>query len=671
MVCALLAPLLACLALVPVRTVLSRTDAALVLVAVVVAVAAQGYRLAGMVAAVSATVWFDFFLTPPMASVSVGSAQDSRTMLLLFVIGLIVSELHPQPRPPRRAQSTHGRLEAVVRRRYGIGTTLDMERTAQELAQVAVPRFADFVTVDLAECRAARRGADDERRRKCGGWPWHGIRDGPSALPAGRADPVRASSAPPSSGFGAGDASMEPDCAPSPAGGPGPRDAGPADCDHGIHSLIAVPLRARGSAAGRGRCFWRSQKPEAFTEDDLSSPRSWPPRRPCAIDNARRYTRERTTALTLQRSLLPQQLPEQRRRRGGLPLPARAGRGPEVSAATGSTSSRCPAPGSPWSSAMSSATACTPRRPWDGCAPRSATLADVDLPPDELLTHLDDLVIHLDQRRARHADGSHGRGERRGRDLPVRGLRPGLPPLHAGRRRPSAARHRHARTAPRTSPRAQPARRSGSAGCPSRPPSSTCPRAAVLALYTDGLVEDRERDIDEGIAELRRAPGARRPRRWRRPATAIDARAACRRPRDDVALLLARTRRSTPAASPTWDVAADPRPVAGARKRPSRAAGAPGAWRRRRSSPNWSSASWSPTPSGTATAPIRLRLIRDRTLICEVSDASSTAPHLRRARAFDEGGRGLLLVAQLTQSWGTRHTTTGKTIWCEQRLPTT
>ena len=50
--------------------------------------------------------------------------------------------------------------------------------------------------------------------------------------------------------------------------------------------------------------------------------------------------------------------------------------------------------------------------------------------------------------------------------------------------------------------------------------------------------------------------------------------------------------------------------------------------------------------------PIRLRLIRDTSLICEVSDASNTAPHLRRARAFDEGGRGLLLVAQLTQGWG-------------------
>lgn len=66
--------------------------------------------------------------------------------------------------------------------------------------------------------------------------------------------------------------------------------------------------------------------------------------------------------------------------------------------------------------------------------------------------------------------------------------------------------------------------------------------------------------------------------------------------------------------------------------------------------------------------PIRLRLIRDTSLICEVSDASDTTPHLRRARAFDEGGRGLMLVAQLTQGWGTRHTTSGKTIWCAQTV---
>lgn len=63
--------------------------------------------------------------------------------------------------------------------------------------------------------------------------------------------------------------------------------------------------------------------------------------------------------------------------------------------------------------------------------------------------------------------------------------------------------------------------------------------------------------------------------------------------------------------------------------------------------------------------PVTFRLIRDRSLICEVSDGSSTAPHLRRARTTDEGGRGLFLVAQLTERWGTRYTRDGKTVWTE------
>ncbi|MFE0379233.1 ATP-binding protein [Streptomyces inhibens] len=70
------------------------------------------------------------------------------------------------------------------------------------------------------------------------------------------------------------------------------------------------------------------------------------------------------------------------------------------------------------------------------------------------------------------------------------------------------------------------------------------------------------------------------------------------------------------------------------------------------------------------TSPIQVRLLRERTLICEVSDGSSTSPHLRRAATTDEGGRGLFLVAQLTERWGTRYTAAGKVIWTEQpRVP--
>jgi anti-sigma regulatory factor (Ser/Thr protein kinase) len=70
-----------------------------------------------------------------------------------------------------------------------------------------------------------------------------------------------------------------------------------------------------------------------------------------------------------------------------------------------------------------------------------------------------------------------------------------------------------------------------------------------------------------------------------------------------------------------------------------------------------------------AQGPIRLRLLRSRSLICEVCDHSLTTPRIRRAGYTDEGGRGLHLVAALSRRWGTRFLGDGKCIWTEQDLP--
>ncbi|ALO12201.1 Signal transduction histidine kinase [Streptomyces venezuelae] len=65
-------------------------------------------------------------------------------------------------------------------------------------------------------------------------------------------------------------------------------------------------------------------------------------------------------------------------------------------------------------------------------------------------------------------------------------------------------------------------------------------------------------------------------------------------------------------------------------------------------------------------APIVLRLIKgERTLICEVTDSAPTAPHLRHAKAVDEGGRGLQICGSLADSWGVRYVGEGKTVWAE------
>jgi K+-sensing histidine kinase KdpD len=90
---ALAAPLALAAVLVPFRTSFPNTDAALALLLVVVAVAANGYRLAGYLAAVSAAVWFDFFLTRPYEELAITRRADIETTVLLLVIGVAVTEL--------------------------------------------------------------------------------------------------------------------------------------------------------------------------------------------------------------------------------------------------------------------------------------------------------------------------------------------------------------------------------------------------------------------------------------------------------------------------------------------------------------------------------------------------------------------------------------------------
>ncbi|MET9866179.1 ATP-binding SpoIIE family protein phosphatase, partial [Streptomyces sp. NPDC006386] len=206
----------------------------------------------------------------------------------------------------------------------------------------------------------------------------------------------------------------------------------------------------------------------------------------------------------------------------------------------------------------------------------------------------------------------------------------------------------------------------GVGGLPYEATEVEIPEGSLLALYTNGLVENRDRDIDTGVRKLREALA--------RPAPSLDA--LCdtvladllpRRPADDVALLIARTRALDAGQVATWAVPDDPSAVAQTRK-----------------DVVAQLERWGLSDAVFVTElvvselvtnairhaepPIQLRLIHDSTLICEVSDGGNTAPHLRRARSYDEGGRGLLLVAQLTERWGTRQGATGKTIWAEQSL---
>ena len=90
---ALIAPLALAVVLVPFRISFPNTDAALAMLLVVVAVAANGHRLAGVLAAVSTAVWFDFFLTQPYERFSITHRTDIETTVLLLVIGVAVTEI--------------------------------------------------------------------------------------------------------------------------------------------------------------------------------------------------------------------------------------------------------------------------------------------------------------------------------------------------------------------------------------------------------------------------------------------------------------------------------------------------------------------------------------------------------------------------------------------------
>jgi anti-sigma regulatory factor (Ser/Thr protein kinase) len=136
---------------------------------------------------------------------------------------------------------------------------------------------------------------------------------------------------------------------------------------------------------------------------------------------------------------------------------------------------------------------------------------------------------------------------------------------------------------------------------------------------------------------------------------------------DDIALLLARTHLLAPARIATWDVPPEPAAVGRIRAEATRQV------------EDWGLGALAMTTELVvselvtnairyATPPIRLRLLRDARLTCEISDHSSTAPRLRHARSTDEGGRGLFLVAQLAHRWGARYTADGKIIWAEQEL---
>ncbi|GAA1102887.1 ATP-binding SpoIIE family protein phosphatase [Streptomyces javensis] len=303
------------------------------------------------------------------------------------------------------------------------------------------------------------------------------------------------------------------------------------------------------------------------------------------------------------------------------------------------------------------------------------TLADLELPPDELLTHLNDLVGDLgddfyatclytvyDPVTNRYAFASAGH--------------PPLAIVHPD----GTAHFPHVDADPPL----------GAASPPFETHEVQVPEGSHLVLYTDGLVESAAVDIDEGMARLAQAltraaaapaadpsgaecAPASAPTTRHDPGRLCDAVISALVPEqatthDDAALLIARTRSLAPDRVMSWALPDGPIAAAEARHHVTEQLSA------------WHLDELAMTTEllvselvgnvvRHAKGPPRLRLLYGRTLICEVSDRSLTTPRIRRAAETDEGGRGLQLVAALSDRWGMRFSATGKCIWTEQALP--
>ncbi|MEV7909334.1 SpoIIE family protein phosphatase [Streptomyces griseus] len=567
------------------------------------------------------------------------------------------------------------RLALLVEAGRRIGTVLDVATTAEEIAEVAVPDFAAAVRVDVTraavtgETAAVGSTADMSLLRVA-------ERSEPGA---GAPDPALPETVPPETAP-APDASGETPAPYPPVGYPpgSPQhrslSSGGLVLDEGT---LVVPLRAGGGILGLVT-FERGVGPDAsgralapdrattFDNGEVALADELTARTAVCIDNARRYTRERTASLALQRQLLPHHLPPQ----SAVETAYRYLPADDVTGVGGDWFDVIPLSGTRVGLVVGDVVghglqaAATMGR----LRTSVRAFAQLDMAPDELLTRLDDLV----------GQPAEDRSDAYGGAVETYDVTTGATCLYAVydpvSRRCVMARAGHLPPAivepggRVTFPDLPAGPPLGLGGLPFESMEIDLPVGSLLALFTDGLVEARDHDIGQGLDALGGVLGGGCASLEELCDRAVSELVPGGTSADDTALLLVRTRELDAEQVADWELTAEPVSVGRAREL---ATGQLAAW----GLEELSFATELVVSELVTNAvrygggPLGLRLIRDRTLVCEVSDTGHTSPHLRHSAEDDEGGRGLFIVAQLVQRWGTRYTPTGKTIWTEQTLP--
>ncbi|MEW2419200.1 SpoIIE family protein phosphatase [Streptomyces nigra] len=419
-------------------------------------------------------------------SISLYRLEDTAGTVL-GVAGMAV-DITEQHQAAVAAETARRRLALIADASARIGTTLELDRTAGELADVAVPELADVAAVDLLDAvvqgrrstlgpaepaviRAlAVRSAHDSGAVEAADPPGHIARYGPDRLVTEcvrTGDPVLVARV--------GEEDL-PRIARSPEAA---RQLGRA----GLHSYLAVPLIARGEVLG-ALDLKRIHNPLPFSEDDLLLARELAARAAIQIDNARWYQNARDTALTLQRSMLPSHPPVT----GGLEVASRyqpAGAAAEVG---GDWFDVIPLEGAKTALVVGDVMGSGIEAAATMGRLRTAThtLASLDLEPTRLLEHLDTITQGLDHSIATCVYAVHDPELRQCRianagHLPPVRVRPGRPP--------------ELLELPTGAPL-------GVGGVAFSTTTVDLEPGDQLVFYTDGLVETRRHPLDERLDAL-------------------------------------------------------------------------------------------------------------------------------------------------------------------------
>ncbi|MQY36753.1 hypothetical protein SRB17_47550 [Streptomyces sp. RB17] len=554
-------------------------------------------------------------------------------------------------------EKVRARLRVLGSVRERVGETLDVVATCEELVQAVVPDLADIAVVEVVD--AVVRGEE------------------PPPSPLGREVPLRRAAFGRSGGEEQVQAHPVGDVRALPFPTPyaqtltdlkprlvalGPETpwlaAVPPRAEairaSGAHSLITTPLTLRGSVLGL-MSLYRTDPGEVYDQGDVTLAVAAAAHTALCIDNARRYTREHTIAMTIQRHLLlPQPATQTTVETAHMLVPSATGGGGGFDTFALSGGRTALVVGEVAGQGIHAATTLGQI----GTATHS--LAALDLEPDELLARLNDTAIRLAQERAALPPGD---------PMPLRGscvyavydpLAQTCTVALAGHPPPVIA-HPDGSTEIPHLPSGPPL--GSTEGPPFAATTVSVVDGSVLAFYTPSLLT-----ASQSPETLQRVlVHADRPLQDLCDDVLYRLRNDTRH--GDVILLLARTHAFPADQVATWHLDPHPKSVATARTHTQHQLRHWGVDEEIAYTTEMIVSELVTNALRYGTPPVHLRLLRDRTLTCEVRDGNSLAPRLRHAKTVDEGGRGLFIVAQLAQNWGVRYSLDGKTVWAEQTLP--